>query len=160
MDSSSASEPIWFLDGLMRVHAAVGAGCDISVIEHTVPHGSSPPMHVHRDEDEVFHLLEGEVRFVVEGMEIHAQQGQTVVVPRGKPHSFVVTSQAGARWLVITNGRNFERLVRAISRPAESAVIPPAAPPTLAEAKALEMACRANGIDLVGPPLSAVQHAA
>lgn len=160
MASSSASEPIWFLDGLMRIHAAVGAGCDISVIEHTVPHGSSPPMHLHRDEDEIFYVLEGEVRFAIWDREIHARQGQTVVVPRGKPHSFFVTSQAGARWLVITNGRNFERLVRAISRPADSDGLPPAVPSAPGAAKALEAICRANGIELVGPPLSAVQDAA
>lgn len=157
--ASSVTESVWFLDGLMRVHAAVDRGQDISLIEHEVPYGSSPPMHVHRDEDEIFHLLEGEVCFVVDGVEIRARQGETIVAPKGKPHSFLVTSQ-NARWLVITGGRSFERLVRAVGRPAESEGLPPAAPPTPAEVRALEMACQANGIELVGPPLSLARHAA
>lgn len=155
MASSPVLETVWFLDGLMRIHAAVGgnSGRDMSVIEHAVPYGSSPPLHVHHNEDEIFYLLEGEVRFVVDGAEIRARQGDTVVAPKAKPHSFVVTSRAGARWLVMTSRGDFEGLVRSVGRPAEGNGLPPAVPLTPDEVAALDAACRANGIELLGPPL-------
>ena len=161
MASASAPESVWFLDGLMRIHVSAGnGGRDISLIEHTAPYLSSPPVHAHRDEDEIFYLLDGEVRFVVEGRPVTAVAGQSVVAPRGKPHSFQVTSRNGARWLVITCGRNFERLVRAIGRPAGTDDLPPVAAPTAAEAEALGAACRASGIDILGPPLAAATDVA
>jgi uncharacterized cupin superfamily protein len=42
------------------------------VLEHRVPHGDSPPLHVHRNEDEVFHVLEGELRFVAGDRQLSA----------------------------------------------------------------------------------------
>lgn len=161
MVSRAAPEPVWFLDGLMRIHASAGEdGRGVSVIEHTVPYLSSPPVHVHRDEDEVFYLLEGEARFVVDGVALEARAGQSVVAPQGRPHSFLVTSPRGARWLVITCGRNFEPMLRTVARPPENDGLPPAAAPTAAEAEALAAACRANGIDLLGPPLGGDRNAA
>src|SRR5512139_360743 len=81
--STSAPESVWFLDGLMYIHVSAGnGGHDISLIEHTAPYLSSPPVHAHRDEDEIFYLLDGEVRFVVEGRPATAGAGQSVVAPR------------------------------------------------------------------------------
>lgn len=152
----SAQETFWFLDGLMRVHVASHATANgISVIEHTVPFGSSPPLHVHHNEDEIFHVLAGEVRFLVDGAQVHVRQGETIVAPKGKAHSFMVTSPEGARWLVMTCRGDFERMARSVSRPAEDAGLPPKFAPTAEEFAALDAACRAHGIALIGPPLAA-----
>ncbi len=148
-------ETFWFLDGLMRIHVASDATANgISVIEHSVPQGSSPPLHVHHNEDEIFHVLAGEVRFLVDGSEVYARQGDTVLAPKGRPHSFVATSAAGARWLLTTCRGDFERMARSVSRPAQGGRLPPAGTPTPAEVAALETACRMNPIELLGPPLS------
>ncbi len=49
---------------------------------------------------------------------------------------------------------DFERFVRAFSRPAERPERPtPQGPPTPEQADALAAAARAHGIELVGPPL-------
>jgi uncharacterized cupin superfamily protein len=153
MKASAPYETLWFLDTLVRIPVAGGSNADgISVIEHVTPYGDSPPMHVHHSEDEVFHIISGEVRFVLDGKESIIRAGQTVLAPRGKPHTYVVTSKAGATWLTITRG-HFERMVRSQSRPAERDELPPAAPPTREQIAALEAACRANGIEIVGPPL-------
>jgi len=51
---------LWFLDSLVTIRVSVSDGQDgISILEHFVPYGSSPPLHLHRTEDEVFHVLEG-----------------------------------------------------------------------------------------------------
>src|SRR5262245_12849669 len=47
-----------------------------------------PPLHCHRDQDESWHILEGEYRFEVDGREIYANTGMTVFAPRGSRHTF------------------------------------------------------------------------
>lgn len=151
-------ETFWFLDGLMRVRVASGATAKgVSVLEHTAPYGSAPPLHVHHNEDEIFHLLEGDMRFLVDGAEIHLHQGETLLAPKGKPHGFVVASPAGARWLITTCRGDFERMARSIGRPAAGECLPPVFAPTPAEIAALDAACRAHYIEIVGPPLAVPQ---
>ena len=50
---------IWFLADLVEVLA----GGEHTVLEMVAPPGDQPPLHVHRDSDEGFYLLEGEVTF-------------------------------------------------------------------------------------------------
>ena len=155
MTKTSSQEKLWFLDTLVTIRVSERDSDDgISVIEHHVPFGSSPPLHVHCNEDEVFHLLSGEARFSLAGEDIAAAAGDTLVAPKGVPHSFVVTSREGARWLTVTRNGDFERMLRATARPAEADALPPCLPPTPEQAAALEAACRAHGIALVGPPLA------
>jgi mannose-6-phosphate isomerase-like protein (cupin superfamily) len=153
MRVSATPEVLWFLDALVRIHVSGATNADgISVIEHVKPYGSSQPLHIHHSEDEIFHVLSGEARFVLDGREINVTAGQTLLAPRGKPHTFVVTSKAGATWLTITRGY-FERMLRVLARPAERDELPAAAPPTPEQVAVLEAACRANDIEIVGPPL-------
>ncbi len=146
---------LWFLNGLITVGVANAEGSDgISVLEHLAPHGDSPPLHVHHDEDEVFHILEGELRIRVGDDELRAGPGETLLAPQGIPHTYRVESEQG-RWLVTTARGNFERFVRSISRPAEHDGLPEPAPePTPEQVEALAVAARAHGIELVGPPLA------
>jgi quercetin dioxygenase-like cupin family protein len=146
---------LWFLNTLVTVGVGSDEGDDgISVLESLAPRGDSPPLHVHRDEDEVFHILEGELRFRVGDDELRAGPGETLLAPKGVPHTYRVESERG-RWLVTTARGDFERFVRSFSRPAEADELPaPAAPPTPEQAEALAAACREHGIELVGPPLS------
>ena len=146
---------LWFLNGLVTVGVANSDGHDgISVLEHLAPHGDSPPLHVHHDEDEVFHILEGELRFRVGDDELRAGAGETLLAPQGVPHTYRVESEHG-RWLVTTARGNFERFVRSVGRPAESDALPEPAPePTPEQVEALGAAARAHNIELVGPPLA------
>jgi quercetin dioxygenase-like cupin family protein len=60
------------------------------LVESWIPAGSSPPLHVHRLEDEAFYVLEGQVRFVSGDTEVLAGPGSFVFAPRDVPHTFVV----------------------------------------------------------------------
>lgn len=154
MANSCRNEKLWFLDTLIEVHVPGAASADgMSVIEHRAPHGSSPPMHVHHGEDEIFYMVSGEARFVVDGAEIHLRGGGALLAPKGKPHSFRVTSPAGARWLTLTSGGDFERMVRRMGRPAARDELPPQERPSPEQISRLAAACRDNRIELVGPPL-------
>ena len=153
---SVLKEKFWFIDTLVTIHVAAASNADgMSVIEHRLPHGSSAPLHIHHTEDEIFHVLAGQARFTVGGNQIEVRTGDTLVAPKGVPHTFVVTSQEDAIWLTVTNNGDFERMLRAAGRPAEHDGLPPPAHPAPAQVAALDAACRAHGIDLVGPPLSA-----
>lgn len=148
-------DTLWFKGTLVTIRLSSRAGQDgICVLEHTMPFAESPPLHVHRNEDEVFHILEGTMRFHVDGNDIVRHSGQTVIAPKGLPHSFRVVSPEGARCLTITRGRDFEQVVREMGTRAAFAGLPPAAEPTPEMIAALVESCGRNGIDIVGPPLS------
>ncbi|WP_046865372.1 cupin domain-containing protein [Microvirga massiliensis] len=145
---------LWFLNTHVIVRVSARDGSDgISVLEHRASRGDSPPLHIHYDEDEIFHVLEGEVRYRVGDDERRARAGETLLAPKGIPHTYRVESSE-ARMLTITRG-GFESFVRAFGRPAEREGLPdPSGPPTSEQAEALAGACRQFGIELVGPPLS------
>lgn len=146
---------LWFLNGRVEVLRASAEHPDgVSVMEIALPFGDSPPLHVHHRQDEVFHILEGEVRFRVGDQDIVGREGQTLVGPAGAPHSFRVLSPGGARMLVTTKGPDFEQTVRDFSRPAGEG-LPEEAEVTPEIAQALGAVCARHHIDLLGPPLDA-----
>ena len=148
-------EALWFLDARLTVRLRRAGGSDgISLLEFEAAQGHGPPLHVHRTEDEVFHVLEGALRVQVGGRELRLGAGEAMRAPRGVPHTFLVESAAGARWLIITSGGDFEAFVLGFARPAEGPGLPPdQGPPTPAQQEALAAACLRHDIELVGPPL-------
>lgn len=156
-----AMEKLWFLDTLVTIRVSENEGSNgISLIEHRAPYAHSPPLHVHRNEDEIFHVLIGELRVRVADRDISLRAGETLLAPRGIPHTFAVESEGGATFLTVTSGGDFERLVRSQGRPPQRDGMPVSEPPTPEQIAALEAACAANGITLVGPPLGPTLEAA
>ena len=146
---------LWFLDTLVAFPVGHDDGADgISVMESRARRGDSPPYHIHRTEDEVFHLLDGEMVLFVDGATQRVRAGETRLAPKGVPHTYRVVSES-ARWLVTTTNGDFERFVRAASRPASRAGLPESGPPSADEQAALAELSARHGIDLIGPPLSA-----
>ena len=148
------SEHLWFLDTLVQIRVAHEEGSDgLSVIENQARFADSPPLHVHLTEDELFLIVEGEFRFLVDGQEGRVGPGQTVLTRKGIPHTYRVESPEGGRWMVITTNGDFERFVREVSRPAPTAELPPESPPPSAEqVQALGAVAARHRIRLVGPP--------
>jgi mannose-6-phosphate isomerase-like protein (cupin superfamily) len=148
---------LWFLNTLVTFPVPVESSSTgrVSVLESLAPRGDSPPLHVHHDEDEVFHILDGELTLVVGGETVHLGTGATALAPRGVPHTYRVDSEQ-ARWLVVTTAGSFAQFVLAASRPAGSAELPePTGPPSDEEQLAFAELCGRYGIELVGPPLAA-----
>ena len=146
----------WFFDTLVRVRVAATDGNEgVSILEHLAPPGNSAPTHVHDDEDEIFHILEGSIRFRLADKESVLGKGDTAIAPRGVPHTYRVESADGARWLTVTCNKSFEQFVRATSRPAgRDALPPPAAPPSAEAMNEIRAIANRHGIEFVGPPLS------
>ena len=154
MRIGSDAEYLWFQDVLVRVGISFGDGADsMSVLEFSARSGAGTPLHVHHTQDEIFHVLEGEVTWHVGDEDLKVGPGMTLRAPKGIPHYYRVTSPGGARWLAITSGPDFEGFVRALARPAESPDLPPPMGPLRPEAmEGLKRAARAHGIEVLGPP--------
>ena len=147
---------IWFFDTLVTFPVAHADGGDgMSVMESLARRGDSPPYHVHHTEDEVFHLLEGELVMLVGGVVTRVHAGETRLAPKGVPHTYRVVSPT-ARWLVTTARGDFERFVHAVGRPATAAELPaPSGPPTPEQQAEVSALAARHGIDLIGPPPAA-----
>lgn len=152
---AAASNHLWFLNTYVTIRVSEVDNRDaISILEHHAPYNDSPPLHIHRNEDEVFHILDGEFRFVVDGQEHRRKAGDILLIPKGTPHSYCIESDGGGHWLTITVKGDFERFVRAMSRPAERHALPePAGAPSPEAIEALNKTAAEYGIDIVGPPL-------
>jgi quercetin dioxygenase-like cupin family protein len=154
MEDKEKALGFWFAGAQVKIHLAGDANSDaISIMEHRMPEGFSPPIHVHHHEDESFFVLEGQIRFVAGELDQMRCAGQSIHVPRGVIHSFKVISPEGGRMLTITRG-GFEQAVRDSSPVATSDDLPMAFRPSAAEQQKLADACARNGINLLGPPLS------
>lgn len=152
---ATSNSAVWFLNTRVRIVVPAGSGDDkLSVLKHWAPFGDSPPLHIHDTEDEVFHVLDGTVRFSINGNSVVVEAGDTIFAPKGQPHSYVVESSGGAKWLTVTSLGDFEGLVREVSRPATSPGLPePLDHPTPEMVAHLTEACMRHNIRLVGEPL-------
>lgn len=110
---------IWFLNGLMTVHAdARETNGGFALIEMSGEPGVEPPLHVHQNEDELFYVLEGRLKVTRGSEELVWEAGDSGFLPRGVPHTFKIRS-GYARWLVYITPAGFEEYFRRIGRPAE-----------------------------------------
>jgi quercetin dioxygenase-like cupin family protein len=111
--------------------------------------GGAPPLHVHRNEDETFFVISGEVSFFVGEERIEATAGDFVFAPRDVPHSFLVRSEE-AEYLTSFAPAGAERFFAEVAPP----VIPGESPPSPTQPDPDEFARIAAkyGIEIVGPP--------
>jgi len=91
-----------------------------SVIISETPPNQGPPLHVHKNEDELFYILKGNYLFHFGNKKIKAKQGDFIKLPRGIPHRFVNTDTAvGITMNTITPG-GFENFFNEISKESEA----------------------------------------
>jgi quercetin dioxygenase-like cupin family protein len=67
----------------------------------TLEPAGGPPPHVHRDADEFFYVLEGEVDVWVGGTQAKLMPGMSTTLPRGVVHSFDNLTSTPATLLVV-----------------------------------------------------------
>jgi len=150
----AGDEARWFMGTSLKILVSASEGNDdLCVVEHKAQRGESPPLHVHRNEDEIFFVIEGQVRIDLDGKTRYLGDGEACVAPKGVAHTYRVES-ALARLLTITRGHDFETMLRSLSRPAGGPGLPPRAEPTPEMVAILTEACRRNHIDIVGPPIA------
>lgn len=87
-------------------------GGAVSLWFETVPPGGGPPPHVHRREDEVFIITEGEITFLSEDRSWIAPAGAVVFAPRGIPHTFRNCGEKPARFIGLVTPGGFDEYFR------------------------------------------------
>jgi mannose-6-phosphate isomerase-like protein (cupin superfamily) len=141
------AETVWFTTTRARILVAEDTH---SLIEEEARHGDMPPLHLHRDHDEVFYVLSGRVSLHLPGSRIDLGAGQAAFAPREVPHTYRVESEDGAKWLVATTSGAFAAFVAEVSVPAEGdGYAPETAIPAPAD---LAAAAERAGIEVLGPP--------
>ena len=68
-----------------------------SLIEQNNNPGTGIPPHVHQNEDEVFHVLSGQVDMTIGEEMTTLNSGDLIFCPRGIPHSFKVVGDQKAK---------------------------------------------------------------
>jgi quercetin dioxygenase-like cupin family protein len=74
-------------------------GGAVTVWESTAAPGEGPPLHVHVNEDEFMYVLEGRLRFRLEGIDHVASAGSMAFIPRGVAHTWQNAGDGQARIL-------------------------------------------------------------
>lgn len=155
MLESDSKKYLWFLNTLVHIRISQQDGSDsISILEHKAPYADSPPLHIHINEDEIFHVIDGKFHFKVGGKEVNLINGEIYLAPKGIPHTYRIESKEGGHWITVMLGGDFEDFVREISRPAEKIELPKMKETlTPEEIEILAKTAKKHGIEIVGPPL-------
>ena len=121
-------ERLWFLGTLATIKVP-GEASDgrFALIEFLFPHGASPPLHTH-PQDESYLVLEGALTIQAGTDRFELEPGGAAIVPMGVPHTFRVDSET-ARVLVLSTPAGLERMVRDGSVSATTATLPPSDTP-------------------------------
>ena len=89
---------------------------DVAIFEEIVEPASGPPLHTHRNQVEIFHIIEGDFKFHVDGEEFEKSAGDTAVVKKGSVHAFknIGKTQGRLKFELLPANRSeeaFEKLV-------------------------------------------------
>ena len=142
-----------FLDHLATIKVLPGSSGSMSVVEFLAPAGFAPPLHRHRDEDELFVVLDGELEVHSSGERRRAAAGGIAFLPHAVAHTFVVVSER-ARFVCVTatrgdEGPRFDRMVTELGVPTTEPTLPE---PAGIDPSRVADVCRAHGIEILGPP--------
>jgi mannose-6-phosphate isomerase-like protein (cupin superfamily) len=86
-----------------------------SMLEFVADPGNGVPMHIHKNEDEHFIILEGSLHIAVGGKISDAPAGTSVTVMRGVPHAWCNLSDSPVRMLAVYSPGHIEELLKAIA---------------------------------------------
>src|SRR5260370_13018179 len=139
---------VWYLNNRMPIKApGATTGGAFSLLEALLPPGTSPPLHIHRAEDEPMWVIAGALTFRVGEETFGAGPGSFAFMPRDVPHTFVVEGTTTARVLILLVPAGGEGYFIEGGRPAEGEGMPAASPPDFAK---LEEVAAKYHIEMIG----------
>ena len=103
-----------------------------SISEDVTPPGGGAPLHVHRREDEMFYVLEGDYEFQCGDRRFKGSGGATVHLPRDIPHAFKNAGTTTGKFLIFLVPGGMEKVFEEIS------LMPPG-PPSIEETNQITM---------------------
>jgi quercetin dioxygenase-like cupin family protein len=153
MFSTDSGPPrdLWYLGGLLHLRATgADTGGAYALVEERLRGGFTTPLHVHRREDEAFHVVDGELTFWVGDEQRHAGPGEYVFLTRNRPHAFRVDSPT-AHVFNIVSPAGLEHFFVDLGEPARALTLPPP-PDGPPDVGAMARVLADYGVELVGPP--------
>ena len=116
----------------------------LTAFENVIAPGDGPPLHTHEREGESWYVIEGSLRFKLDGELRRASAGSFVYVPPGVPHCFQNVGDAPARILVLFAPAGMEAFFDRFST----------LPSGTADPEVFASLGRDVGMNVVGPPLA------
>lgn len=148
--ATATARELWWKSGRISVKlTGEETGGALAQVESDDPYGSAPPMHVHRNEDETFYVVDGSVSVFADGEERRLEPGDFAIVPRGVPHAYLVRSER-AKLFVTFSPAGFEEAFVELGVPVDGPT-----PPADSVFPGPDEAARvfaAYGCEIVGPP--------
>ena len=140
----------WLLDALAIVRVSGDeTGGRFCVVEFLQPPGDMTPLHVHRDESQTIHVLEGELTVWTGPEKRVLGPGQSVHQAAGTPQTERAETQV--RLVDVNSPAGFDRFVAGAGRPAEALALPPPAEEE-PDFDRIAAAAAEHGIEVLGPP--------
>ena len=146
---SGEGERRWFCGGGLHTWLATSdeTGGAFLLFEFVGAQGKVTPVHIHPASDETFYILDGEILLELAGERRKLSTGGVVVVPRGVPHAFMVSSPQ-TRFLTLQTPGTDEAFYRLASEPA-----PEGSQPIPVDFDRIrDAALQTGAIEILGPP--------
>jgi len=96
----------------------------VDIVDHRVPAGYAPPLHMHRAQDETFYVLEGQFTFRCGDQTWQAGPGSLGFLPRDVPHGFSVSEGGPGRTLLINAPAGFADVISELGEHAGELALP------------------------------------
>lgn len=116
---------------------------EISVFLFSGFKNASTPLHVHFKQDEFFHIIQGDYRFVCGEMQEELREGDTIFLPRNIPHQWLQLSDTGRLLYAVNPAGSLEDMFLELDQLKS----------TPAQEK-LQNIHQKHGMKIMGPPLS------
>jgi quercetin dioxygenase-like cupin family protein len=105
-----------FGERVRAVLACLDTGGQLALHEVETPAGAGPPLHIHREEDEIFIVQSGRYEFQIGDQCLEAEAGTVVFSPRQVPHTFCNISEETGRLLIFSLSDGCERFFQRCSQ--------------------------------------------
>jgi quercetin dioxygenase-like cupin family protein len=134
--------PAFFLNGRFdcKVSGQETEG-RLCIIDTVRTHQGGPPLHLHHEQEEWFFVREGEFLFQVGADVIRLKAGDSILAPRGVPHTFANVTDAARLMIVFQPAGTIEEFFR------QGSLLDQATREDFIELH------RRHGMEVVGPPL-------
>ena len=101
-----------FLGVRMRILlSSKDTGGQFSLIESVMPPGGDGGLHLHANEDESMHLLEGELEVTIGDRTLSLAAGESYFAPRNVPHRIRNLNSTPARSILVTTPGGFDEFI-------------------------------------------------
>lgn len=123
-----------------------------AVIDMLIQPGGGPVPHAHKDIQEMFYVVEGEVEFKMEGGKYKAKKGSLINIPlAGKVHCFKNTSDSIAHLLCTVVPAGLDDFFKEIGEPIEAGTFLPLPNLNIEELNRIKSKAEKYGITLYPP---------